>query len=251
MGPTVGIFTSRKNAERAIEHLQSVGIPPNRISLLSPGASKEEIHDVPTTDTEQPGMGKALGGVVGGVLGMQVGAALSVVIPGIGPVVATGLVAIGLLGAIGVVGGAVAGQALEAPTVHGLPVDELYLYEDALRQGRTILFVLADTQNEAEAARKIMANVGAESLDAARKTWWVGLRDAEEVEYAGQGGDFTADEPKYRRGFEAALSIKARGKSYEEALPFLEESYPDIYDRIPFRRGYERGHAYYQELTRH
>ena len=250
MGPTVGIFISRKNAEQAIEHVQSVGIRPEQISLLSPGASQEEIHDVPTTETEQPGMGKALGGVVGGVLGMQAGVALSVVIPGIGPVVATGLVAIGLLGAIGVVSGAAAGDALEASTLHGLPVDELYLYEDALRQGRTILFVLADTQEQVDAARKIMANTGAESLDAARKTWWVGLRDAEEVEYAGQGGNFTADEPNYRRGFEAALSIKVRGKSYEEALPVLKESYADIYERIPFRRGYERGHAYYQELTR-
>jgi len=130
MIPTVGIFTSRKDAEQAIEHLQSVGIPPDQVSLLSPGTSKEEIHDVPTSESEQPGMGKAMGGVVGGALGMQLGAALSMVIPGIGPVIATGLVATALLGVIGAVSGAAATpsvttvSSLSAPRNVSTPVSD-------------------------------------------------------------------------------------------------------------------------------
>lgn len=187
MKATVGIFTSLKNAEQAIQRLQSVGIPPDQVSLLSPGASMEEIHDVPTTETEQPGMGKAMGAVVGGALGMQLGAATSLVIPGIGPVIATGMVATALLGAVG---GAAARDALESATTEGLPIDELYLYEDALRKGRSVVIVLVSDESKAENARRVFAAAGAESLDAAREEWWVGLRDAKELEYRKQGGDF-------------------------------------------------------------
>jgi hypothetical protein len=250
MRPTVGIFTSRKDAEQAIEQLQSVGIPPDQVNLLSPGASKEEIHDVPTSESEQPGMGKTIGGVVGGALGMQLGAALSIIIPGIGPVIATGLIATALLGAIGAVSGAAAGGALETSTTEGLPVDELYVYEDALRQGRTILIALADDETQADAAREALAQAGVESLDAARKNWWVGLRSAEELEYTRQGRDFKTDEPNYRRGFEAALNARTRGKSYQEAGEYLRERYPDAYDQESFRRGYERGQAYYRAARR-
>jgi len=248
MIPTVGIFTSRKDAEQAIEHLQSVGIPPDQVSLLNPGTSKEEIHDVPTSESEQPGMGKAMGGVVGGALGMQLGAALSMVIPGIGPVIATGLVATALLGVIGAVSGAAAGGALETSMTEGVPIDELYMYEDALRQGRTIIIALADGERQADAARKVLVEAGAESLDAARKNWWVGLRSAEELKYTGQGRDFKTDEPNYRRGFEAALNVKTRGRSYPEVVEHLREHYPDIYDQEVFRRGYEGGQAYYEGL---
>ena len=42
----------------------AAGIPDDRINLLAPGAERE-LRRVPTTDTEQPGVGPALGGVVG------------------------------------------------------------------------------------------------------------------------------------------------------------------------------------------
>ena len=61
----------------------------------------------------------------------------------------------------------------------------------------------------------MLAQAGAESIDAAREEWWVGLRDAEEETYRAQGRDFKADEAAYRRGFELALNPKRRGKSYE------------------------------------
>ena len=42
--------------------------------------------------------------------------------------------------------------------------------------------------------RQLIAGLGAESVDAAREEWWIGLRDAEEAEYTRQGGDFRKDE---------------------------------------------------------
>jgi hypothetical protein len=249
----VGIFTSRASVERAIERLRGLGIPQAQINCLFPGASSAELDTVPTTDAEQPGIGKVIGGVVGGATGASGGllgaAVASAVVPGIGPVMTVGLAAAALLGLGGAVAGAAAGDALENTLEVGLPKDELYIYEDALRQGRMVLIVLCEDKNQADEVREALARTGAESVDAAREHWWLALRDAEAEVYTAQGFDFTRDEPAYRRGFEAALQPAAAGKSYIDALDFLQRHCPDGYRDEAFRRGYARGQAYREGLT--
>ncbi|HEX5708947.1 MAG TPA: hypothetical protein VFX96_16725 [Pyrinomonadaceae bacterium] len=255
METVTGIFSSRADAERATEQLRNTGIDPDKISMLAPGASAEEIDDsVPTTETEQPGMGGALGGTVGGALGvaggLHLGAAVaSLFVPGVGPVMAAGIIGAALLGAGGAAAGAAAGNAMEDTVAGGLPADELYVYEDALRQGRSVVIAVADSDEQAEAARAALTSSGAESLDAARENWWVGLRDAEETEYAGEGRDFKTDEPAYRRGFEASLHPAARGKSYDEDADRLRSCFGSLCTEEPFRRGYERGRGYEREMA--
>jgi hypothetical protein len=249
----VGIFTTRAEAESAITQLKSAGIPGNRINLLTPGASEKEIAEVPVSDTEQAGMGEAIGGVVGGAVGAAGGlsigaAAASILVPGIGPVLAIGILSAALLGAGGAVGGALAGKALEEGMAQGLPVDELFVYEDALRQGRSVVIVLTDKKDQVELSRRTLSASGAESIDSARENWWIGLRDAEEEHYSAHKDDFGSVEPYYRRGFEAALLPQLRGRSYDDAVNFLSAQYSDIYREESFRRGYSRGQAYYQRL---
>lgn len=253
MEPVVGIFTSRAEAVSAIKQLHSAGIPNTRINLLTPGASEQELGEVPTTDAEQPGMGKAIGGVVGAAVGAAGGlslgaAAASLLIPGVGPVLAIGIVGAALLGAGGAVGGALAGKALEGGMAQGLPVDEMFIYEDALRQGRSVVIVLTDEGDQAELARTIMGT-GAEGIDSARENWWIGLRDAEKEHYSAHANDFGSVEADYRRGFEAALLPSMRGRSYDDAVNFLSAQYGEIYREESFRRGYARGQAYYQRLA--
>jgi hypothetical protein len=77
-------------------------------------------------------------------------------------------------------------------------------------------------------------------VDAARKQWWIGLREAEAVEYRGEGLDFERDESTYREGFEAALVVLARGAGERGAVKLLQERYPSTYRTTAFRRGYER-----------
>jgi hypothetical protein len=255
MKSTVGIFTSRADAERAVENLRAMRIADDRISLLIPGESERQLEAIATTETEQPGMGKAIGGVVGGALGTASGmslgaAAASLFIPGVGPIIATGIIGAALLGAGGAIGGAAAGEALEEGMADGLPRDELYVYEDALRQGHSVVIALTEDDEQDESARSAMEQAGAESLDAARENWWLGLRDAEEEHYTEQGGDFITDETHYRRGFQSALDPRTRGKSYDESADFLNECYGDLCNAKPFRHGYERGQAYHQELTK-
>jgi hypothetical protein len=94
----------------------------------------------------------------------------------------------------------------------------------------------------------VLGQAGAESLDAARESWWIGLRDAEAEQYKGQGSEFATDEPHYRQGFEAALHPRARSKSYEEASDYLREHYSDASSHNAFKRGYERGQNYHSGL---
>jgi hypothetical protein len=247
-----GIFTSQAGVERAIAQVSALGIPEENINCLFPGASMSELDTVPTTDAEQPGIGKVIGGLVGGVTGASqalFGAAVvSAVLPGVGPVMGLGLAAAALLGAGGVVAGAAVGGALEDTLEVGLPKDELFVYEDALRQGRAVLIVMARDTSQADEVREAMAMAGAESLDAAREHWWLGMRDAEAEAYTAEGYDFTRDEPLYRQGFEAALQPAVAGKSYVEALDFLRRHYADAYREEAFQRGYARGRAHYEGL---
>src|SRR5207247_2122952 len=127
-----------------------LGIPDNRFALLSPQTPESEIEaGIPTTDTEQPGVGAALGGTIGAALGVAGGleagaAAASLLVPGVGPVLALGILGAAILGAGGGAVGAMAGQALEAGMADGLPRDELFVYEDALRRGRSVFIACVD-----------------------------------------------------------------------------------------------------------
>jgi len=249
MKTVVGIFASSREAGRGIDGLQRIGIARENVNFIAPGASEKELVGVPTTDAEQPGVGKAVGGLVGGALGaaggMQLGTAVaSLVLPGVGPIVAIGAAAAALLGVGGAIGGAVAGESLENAVSQGLPKDELFIYEDALRKGRAVVIALAEDGEQADAARETLIQAGAESLDAARENWWVGLRDAEEEAYTAPGRSFKLDEPLYRRGFEAALQRGLRGQPYEEARGELRRRFPESYEEESFRRGYERGKGF-------
>ena len=149
-----------------------------------------------------------------------------------------------MLGAGGVAGGVAAGKALDEKLTHGLPKDELYLYEHALHTGHSIVFVLAEDDEEADRVREAIASHNAESLDAAGESWWVGIREAEKADYEREGGDFSAAEPAYRTGFEAAMRTRFRDRDFGEAADDLRDLYPEHYGLDDFRRGYRRGHAH-------
>lgn len=250
MKTITGIFRTREHAEQAVRELRATGLNQDQLSLLLPGASAAVLDAVPTTDTEQPGMGTALGAVVGGATGLSGGvlgaAAASLFLPGVGPLVVLGAAALG--GVIGTAAGATVGNTVEEWLTTGLPRDELFVYEAALRQGRAVIVVLAYDEEQAQRVKDVLARAGAESIDAAREQWWLGLRDAEEAVYNAPSGVFAQVEQLHRTGFEAALDPRVRGKSYDEGKAFLREQYPTMFLEEPFRRGYDRGQAYQQGL---
>jgi hypothetical protein len=247
MRVVVGVFKSRSDARAGSAKLAALGIKKDKIHVLTPEATEKELAAVPTMEAEQPGIIKALGAVVGGAVGFGVVEALSAsLIPGVGPVLAIGLAGGTLLGALS---GGTAGGAIESKVFDGLPEGELFVYEDALRQGHTVVIASPEDETQAEAARGALEYAGAETIDRAHEKWWLGMRDVEKEKYEFNGWNFAEDERYFRAGFEAALHSKNRDKSYEEFRPELLASlYSVTEEREAFRRGYDGGRAYRETL---
>ncbi|HZP31827.1 MAG TPA: hypothetical protein VFB23_00595 [Candidatus Acidoferrales bacterium] len=247
MPAVAGVFKSRSDAERGVAKLRTIGVPTDRINVLTPHATEQELAAVPTSQGEQPGMVKTLTALTGGALGAGIGEMVAtMILPGVGFVLALGIAGGALLGIIG--GGAVGSEA-EKTIFASLPEEELFVYEDALRHGRSLVIARVDDQM-AEAARGAFDDAGAESVDRAREMWWIGLRDVEKEHYSADGKNFEEDEPHFRSGFEGALLPGCRDKSYDQARESLRARYPDRYDTAPFRHGYERGIVYRRALQK-
>ena len=255
MKAVTGVFRSRVDAERVMTQMRSLGISEDKITLLSPGKMEKNLQSVPSVSAEQPGMGKAMGAVVGAAAGLSGGALVAALIPGVGTITAIGLLGAAVLAAAGGSIGAVAGGKLENSMTEGLPEDELFVYEDALRKGRSVVVALSDDEAAASRLRELLSVEGAESVDAAREQWWIGLRSAEREHYSALGRNFDGDEKFYRLGFESALHARTRCKEYDQVLAEMgakleevQQQYPNASVEEPFTKGYERGRDYYQQI---
>ena len=247
MQAVTGVFKSHDEAERALSELRNLGIPEKRIGIVRPGGAPERLEaGVPVTDSEDPGMGKAMGAAVGGAMGAAGGATAglaiaSLAVPGIGPLVAFGMVGAGLLGIVGAAAGSAVGDQVEEELGEGIPHEDVYLYEDALRHGHSIVIAYVEEGDQADRASEALQSAGAEDLDTLRENWWQELRDGERAHY---GSDFDRHEESYRRGYQAALHAKRRGKRYSDVEADLVSAYTgSVLDR-PFQAGYERGQGY-------
>jgi len=253
-----GVFKTRADAEHAVTEAHKAGIPADKITLLTPGTEEQiakEVQSVPTDASEQPGMGKTFGALLGGGVGITGGSLLIALVPGLGPISALGLLGAAILGATGATIGAVEGAKLEEAGSRGLPEDEIFVYEDALRKGRTVVVAVTDNDETATLLRDLLKAEGAESVDAARDQWWVGLRGAEESHYSSSGKNFAEDEKFYRLGFEAALHARTRCMEFDQVSGEMNAALEDVQKQFPganvedaFTRGYERGREHYQQL---
>ena len=183
MKTVVGVFGSTSAADRAAATLANEGIPPSRIRQLTPDGPENQIHStIPTSETEQAGMGRAVGGVVGGAIAatavlmlIAVTSRTTVSLTGTSYLVAA------VAAAVGAIAGAFAGGALEDRLSRGLPKDEIYFYEEALRRGRSVVFVFAANTAQEERVRELLGSAGADSLDAGDESWKVGIQTPENV----------------------------------------------------------------------
>jgi len=251
-----GIFSSQNDADRAVSVLRAAGAPADKIIFLTPGKIEQDLERVPVDSGEQPGMGKAVGAVLGAAGGLSAGTLLTAaLIPGVGPVTAIGLLGGVILAAAGGAVGAAAGGSIENSQTQGLPEDEIFVYEDALRRGKSVVLALTDDADEATRLRELLKTEGAEEVDAARHQWWTGLRSAEHEHYTASGRNFSADEKYYRLGFEDALHARTRCKEFDQVsaemsgrLEDLQREHPGENIEEAYTRGYQRGREYYQHL---
>src|SRR5829696_6037705 len=247
MQVVTGVFKSQDQAENGADQLRSLGIPEKRIGIVRPGSAPERIEaGVPVSDTEDPGMGRAMGATVGGAMGAAGGATAglavaSLAIPGIGPLIAFGMVGAALLGVVGAAAGSAVGDTVEEELGEGIPHEDVYLYEDALRHGHSVVIAYVEEGDQADKAEQVIRDAGAEDLDTLRENWWHELREEERTHYS---GNFDVDEPNYRRGYQAALHPRRRGKAYRDVEDELRTAYTGTVLDRPFQSGYERALAH-------
>lgn len=226
MATVTGIFASPAEAENAMHSLRAHGFEESQINLLARGESSFPVH----------------GTQAGAAIGAFVGLSAATFLPGLGPVVGMGMIATGLIGT-GL--GAAAGAAIDRHT-HGVPNEELYFYEEAVRNGQSVVIVEAQDQTQETQARNLLERGGGRSVQSLRREWWQSLRDDERAYLRHQGRELEPNEPEYRSGFEAALHPTTRGRDLTDVVAYVEECYPEPCKTEVFRIGYDRGQQYFR-----
>jgi hypothetical protein len=155
----IGIFETRENAHTAIQDLIKTGFERKGIGLvtsLAEEARNDTVHFVDVADNATytadsavagAGYGAAIGGLAGVLLGLT-----TLAVPGVGPLVIAGSLALGVTGA-GL--GALEGLFFGAVTHLGIAEHHLPYYKAAIRRGKTLVSVIA-RQTRAHEAEHIL-----------------------------------------------------------------------------------------------
>jgi hypothetical protein len=115
-------------------------------------------------------MGAVMGGALGASAGLAGGAAVaSLAVPGVGTIFAIGLGAAAALGLGGAAAGAKAGEATEHALDVGVPKDDVPLFHELLRRGRSLVIANVESEEQAATTRSVLKKQGSEDVDAARK----------------------------------------------------------------------------------
>lgn len=152
----VGVFNDHTQAETAVDELQRMGFRDDEIGFAWRGESGSH-------DTEKTKSHVGTGAIVGGILG----AAAALLIPGVGPAIAGGILAPLLgagvtaagVGAAGAALGAAAGGLMGALTGMGVPEEEAKYYDNEFSQGLAIVTVKAGSRYSE--ARDVLMRHGA------------------------------------------------------------------------------------------
>jgi hypothetical protein len=152
----VGVFDDRLEAERAVDELEHSGFTHDSVAFVLRGS--DVVRGGTATDAvgTKDEHGMVAGAIAGGVFGGLLGAAAALVVPGVGPVLATGILATSL----GYAGAGVAiGGILGAMKGAGLSESEAQFYEQQFRSGKAIVTVKAEGR-EAEASAILQKHGG-------------------------------------------------------------------------------------------
>lgn len=153
--PTIvtGVFHGRESAERAYQDLSDRGYSREEINVVMSEdtrnthfSNKDDDSAVGNHAAEGAGIGGLIGGAVGAITGAVAAIGTSLLIPGLGMVIA-GPLAAGLAGAGA---GSIAGGLVGALIGWGIPEEHAKQYEDIIQSGGILIGVKA--RNEEDAA---------------------------------------------------------------------------------------------------
>ncbi|MHB8626351.1 MAG: hypothetical protein ACYDBJ_12475 [Aggregatilineales bacterium] len=230
MATVVGLFDNFTSAQSAVEDLVKHGSKRYEISLLANASASEYArYFSPDATPEQEkalttGEGVGVGTVVGAVTGIVVGLA-SLVIPGIGPVIAAGPLIAGLTGGtVGVVAGAATGGVVAALINSDVPEAEAQVYAESIRRGGTL--VLARTpETEMATIQSIMQAHNAVDVVQRRTAWQSDSPAINDLYHGYPVGGTTFDSflPAYRQHY--ATHYADTPFTFEHILSFYRYGY--------------------------
>jgi hypothetical protein len=152
-----GMFRDRNSADNAYNVLQERGYTKSDINVIMSDETRKkhfaEGRKDPETGNkaaEGAGAGAAVGGTLGAIAGIIAALGTSLVIPGLGLVVA-GPIAAGLAGAGA---GGITGGIVGALVGWGIPEDRAKKYESGIRDGYTVLAVQPRSEEDAQYIEK-------------------------------------------------------------------------------------------------
>ncbi len=149
-----GMFRDRESAERAYGSVTSRGYSNDDVSLLMSDETRSKYFptdrpadtELGSKALEGTGAGAAIGGTVGGVLAALAAIGTSLVLPGLGLVIA-GPLAAGLAGAGA---GGLTGGLIGALVGSGIPEEHAKTYESGIKQGGMVMGVNPRSDEDAE-----------------------------------------------------------------------------------------------------
>lgn len=152
-GMLTGMFRDRRSTENAYNSMHDRGYTEDEINLVMSKETHEKYfsHDKEETELGNKaaagtGAGSAIGGAVGAITGILAAIGTSIVIPGLGLVVA-GPIAAGLAGAGA---GGIAGGIIGALVGWGIPKERAKLYESSIKDGHIVMGVKPKNNEDAE-----------------------------------------------------------------------------------------------------
>jgi hypothetical protein len=138
-GPSmIGIFDDRVAAERAVDELLQAGFDADQVGYVIRGSDAVQGGMISDASGTKDGKGAIAGAITGATVGGLAAAAVTALIPGVGPILAAGSLAMffGYAAA-----GAAIGGIFGALTGLGISEDEARYYEKAFHEGKALVAV--------------------------------------------------------------------------------------------------------------
>jgi hypothetical protein len=162
------VIRDRAVASQTYDWLQQRGYSTSDINILMSEQSRAAFSEKGTEGKIKSGdksvEGVAAGGAIGTAVGATIGAILaigtSVVVPGLGLIVAGPLLAGLAAGGAGAVAGGVVGGLVGL----GIPESNAKAYEEALKKGGVVFGVVPHTDEDADGIKKYLEKQGAENI---------------------------------------------------------------------------------------
>lgn len=152
-----GMFTDRDSAEKAYNTLQDRGYTKDEINLIMSEETRKKYFsgdvketEIGTKAAEGAGKGSAIGGTIGAIAGVVAALGTSLIIPGLGLLIA-GPIAAGLAGAGA---GGITGGIIGALVGSGIPEERAKLYESGVKKGNIVMGVHPRNDEDAQHIEK-------------------------------------------------------------------------------------------------